>query len=128
VNYTGFRPQAADDGEPSLSLDRLLVRNPHASFFAVMSGNAMARAGIRSGDLLVIEAAEDYRDGCIVLAFVDHQALVRRLERTATGFVLSPANPRLPSLLVGDDVLIRGQIVAAITLLARPRVKLTVVG
>jgi len=127
LQYSGFRPQAADDGEPSLSLDRLLIRNPHASFFALMRGNAMARAGIRHNDVLVIEAAEEYRDGCIVLAFIDHQALVRRLERTPTGFNLAPANPRYPTLSVGEDITIRGQVVAAVTLLARPRAKLAVV-
>lgn len=87
----------------------------------------MWRAGIRSGDLLVIEAAEDYRNGCIVLAFIDRQALVRRFERSATGALLVPANPRLPSLVIDEDCQIRGQVVAAITLLARPRVPLPLV-
>jgi SOS-response transcriptional repressor LexA len=122
LDYTGFRPQAADDIEPELSLDRLLC-SP-LTFFAVMRGHAMTMAGVRHNDLLVIEPDEVYRDGSIVLAFVHREAIVRRLERTATGFVLNPANPRIPSLVVGDDVLIRGRLVAAITLLARPRVKL----
>jgi SOS-response transcriptional repressor LexA len=122
LDYTGFRPQAADEVEPELSLDRLLC-SP-LTFFAVMCGHAMTMAGVRHNDLLVIEPDEVYRDGSIVPAFVQRKALVRRLERTATGFVLNPTNPRLPSLVVDADVLIRGRIVAAITLLTRPRVKL----
>jgi len=128
MEYTGFRPQAADEEEPSPSLDRLLIRNPNLSFFAVMHGNAMARAGIRHGDVLVIEPAEDYRNGAIVLALVNRQAVVRRLERSATGAHLCPAHPNFKTIEVDADCVIRGQVVAAVTLLARPRVKLPVVG
>ena len=125
MDYTGFRPQASDDGEPPLSLDRLLVR-PYV-FFAVMHGHAMARAGIRAKDLLVIEPQEQYRDKQIVLALVDQQALVRRLERAGVGFQLVAAHPRIEPIEVGEDCVIRGRVIATITLLAVPRVPLPVV-
>lgn len=125
MQYTGFEPQSVNDKEPALSLDRLLC-SPTA-YFARMQGNAMARAGIRHGDLLVVEPAEHYRDQQIVLAFIHEQAYVRRLERTPTGYLLSAANPHYSTLDVGEDCLIRGQVVASITLLAARRIPLLVV-
>lgn len=125
LNYTGFEPQAVNESEPALSLDRWLC-SP-LSFFARMQGNAMARAGIRAGDVLVIEPAEHYRDQQIVLAFLNRQAYVRRLERTPTGYLLTAANPNFSVLEVGEDCLIRGQVVASITLLAARRLPLPVV-
>jgi DNA polymerase V len=44
-------------------------------------GDAMTGANIFAKDLLVIERLSDYRDGCIILAFVDGQRLVRKLEK-----------------------------------------------
>lgn len=122
LEYTGFRPQAVDEIEPELSLDRLMCTP--LTFFAVMHGHAMTLAGVRHNDLLVIEPVDAYRNDWIVLAFINREALVRRLERTETGYLLHSTNPRIPPLAVGEDVLIRGRIVASITLLARPRVKL----
>lgn len=127
MQYTGFRPQAQDEGKVALSLDGLLIRNPSVSFFARMSGHAMARAGIRHGDVLVIEAAEHYPVGAIVLAFVNYEAIVRRLERAAAGYALVASDSKFATLVVNEDCVIRGQVVAAVTLLARPRVKLPVV-
>lgn len=128
MDYTGFRPQAADEIEPALNLNTLLLRSPQAAFFALMHGHAMTRAGIRHGDLLVIEAAETYRSGQIVLAFVNHEALVRRLDRTATGFALVSSQPNFPIIQLEAESVIRGRVIAAITLLAGPRVKLPLAG
>lgn len=121
--YTGFRPQAQDEASPALSLDGLLIRNPSVSFFARMRGNAMTRAGIRHGDILVIEAAESYGEGAILCAFINYEAVIRRLERGQ----LVASDPRIKPILLDDESLIRGQVVAAVTLLARPRLSLPVV-
>lgn len=48
---------------------------------APIMGDAMTGANIFAKDLLVIERLSDYRDGCIILAFVDGQRLVRKLEK-----------------------------------------------
>lgn len=117
IEYTGFEPQAANEASPALSLDGLLIRNKSACFFAMMRGHAMARAGVRNGDLLVIEPAEAYRDGAIVLAFIDYEALVRRLD----GGMLVAANPNFKSQALDDPSVIRGQVVASIKVLAKPR-------
>lgn len=102
---------------------RLLVHRPAAAIFARMAGEAMCGACIHQGDLLVIEAADRYAHGQIVLAFVDGSAFVRRLVREPERVALQPANPEFPDIELTDPErwLIRGRVVAAITLLAAPR-------
>jgi DNA polymerase V len=125
MRVTGFHAQGEDEREPPLDLTRLLIRHPAIAFLAWMSGDAMAGAGIRDGDLLVIEAAEDYRSGQIVLAFVDGAAIVRRLEQGGGQVALLPAHPDFPVLDLGkvENWLIRGRVLAAITPFALPRVE-----
>lgn len=127
MNYTGFRPQGSDERAPALDLNRLLIRTPPATFFAIMQSDAMSRAGIRPGDLLIIEAAEHYHSGDIVLAFVEGQGIVRRLRRTATAYLLETSQRQTVTRPLGPDDLIRGRVTAAITLLALPRVKFPLV-
>lgn len=88
----------------------------------------MQRAGIRHGDLLVIEPAVEYRHGAIVLAYINYAAVVRRLERTPTGYALVASDPvKFPTQEVHEDCDIRGQVLAAVTVLTKPRLPYTVV-
>lgn len=125
--YTGFSPQAQDEGVPALSLDQLIIRNPSQTIFARMRGNAMHRSGIRHGDVLVIEAAEHYKAGIIVCVFANHEAIVRRMDRAANGFELVASHPDIPKLPFEESFIIRGQVIATVRLLARPRKELPVV-
>lgn len=124
--YTGFRPQSADENIPTLSLDQLLISR--VTFFAQMRGYAMARAGIRPGDLLVIEPQDSYRDQQIVLAMVDRQAVVRKLERRSDGgFDLVAADPKYEARVISEDCIIRGRVVAFVRMLDRKNSPLPVV-
>ena len=78
-----------------------------------------------------IEAAERYASGHIVLVFVDGVEIVRRLERQPDRFALHPAQPDFPTLELSDtdeNWLIRGRVLAAITLLAPPWAPLSLAG
>jgi DNA polymerase V len=123
MKFTGFHPQGEEEREPPLDLARLLLRQPSAALYAVMVGAAMREANIHDGDLLVIEAAPSYANGQIVLAFVDGTALVRRLVREPERVALQPAHPDFPAIELTDHEgwLIRGRVVASITLHAAPR-------
>ena len=49
-------PSPADDFiEDSISLDRELIRNKEATFYARVEGSSMEDANIHDGDLLVID-------------------------------------------------------------------------
>jgi len=52
----GFESPAAEYKELGLSLDKLLISNPDATFFGLAQGESMVEAGIFDGDLLLVDS------------------------------------------------------------------------
>ncbi len=67
----GFPSPAADYEEGKLDLNRHLIRNPAATFFVRVTGDSMVKAGIHSGDLLVVDRSIEPRDKNVVIAVVN---------------------------------------------------------
>jgi repressor LexA len=79
-------------------------------------GQSMVEAGIRDGDYLIVEPADDAADGRTVVAEVDGEVTVKKVYREAGGAVrLQPANPdMLPLIVRGESVRIRGVVVGVL--------------
>nr|CDM08065.1 DNA polymerase V subunit [Erwinia amylovora] len=65
----GFPSPAQDYVEEMLDLNDLCIRHPSATYFVRASGNSMTDAGIKDGDLLVVDKSEKtfswrHRDRC----------------------------------------------------------------
>lgn len=112
--YTGFPSPAEEYRRPSLNLHTLLAPRPRSTFFARFAGDAMVEQNIFDNDLLVIERLSDYSHGQIVLAFVDGQRLVRRLERRAGSLFLC-ANQRYPEIELDEEAQIFGRVTHTVT-------------
>lgn len=65
----GFPSPADDHLDPPLDLNRELVRNPGATFFARVAGDSMQDDGIADGDLLVVDKSLEAYDGCVARMF-----------------------------------------------------------
>lgn len=94
----GFPSPADDYIDRRLDLNEHLVRHPAATFFVRASGDSMRGAGIHDGDLLVVDRAEEARSGRVVIAAVNGELTVKRLDRRGERLVLAPANPDYPEL------------------------------
>lgn len=90
----GFPSPAEQYAGMPLDLNELLVRNPPATYFVRASGDSMTGAGIRSGDILVVDRSLDASDGSIVIANVDGEFTVKFFRTGPDGVRLEPANPR----------------------------------
>lgn len=99
----GFPSPADDYVEHSLDLNEHIVRNPPATYFVRAVGDSMEGAGIRSGDLLVVDRSIDPRPGLIVIASVQGEYTVKTLERSAGRLRLAPANPRYAAIDITSD-------------------------
>ena len=112
----GFPSPADDSVEDRLDLHRHLVRNETATFFLHASGNSMEGAGIRDGDLLVVDRSLEPRSGRTVIAAVGGELTVKRLARRGGRTLLVPANPSYPEFDVTDreDVCIWGVVTYAV--------------
>ena len=76
-------------------LNEQLVRNKPATFFMRVSGDAMTGAGIFSGDVVIVDRSGKAANGKVVIACLNGEMLIRRLEKTFNKLRLVPETPRL---------------------------------
>lgn len=84
----GFPSPADDFDESCLDLGDLLVSNPDATFFIRAQGRSMRKAGILSGDILVVDRSAEPKVGRIIIAVLDGEMTVKRLGRIGGRFAL----------------------------------------
>ena len=89
----GFPSPAEQYVERPLDLNELLVVRPAATYFVRAEGNSMEGAGIRSGDLLVVDRSLEASDGSVIIACVDGEFTVKTLRKSPGGVRLEAANP-----------------------------------
>lgn len=68
-----------DNLEAKLNLNDYVIKNPMATFFVKVSGDSMINAGIFSNDLLVVDKSLNPRNGSIVVANINGELTVKRL-------------------------------------------------
>ena len=88
----GFPSPAQDYVEATLDLNQLCISRPAATYFVRAAGDGMKDAGIRDGDLLVVDRSITARHGDTVIACVDGEFTVKQLQITPY-VALLPANP-----------------------------------
>ena len=99
----GFPSPADDHLEGPLDLNEHLVPHPAATFVVRVAGDSMSGAGIRDGDLLVVDRAREARSGAIVVAVVDGELTVKRLRVGRDGVRLEAENPAYRPILVRES-------------------------
>lgn len=87
----GFPSPATEYLGDTLDLNEYLIQNPTASFFAKVEGDSMIGAGIFEGDLLVIDKSINAKHKDIVIASVNDEFTVKRLD-TRNGIQLIAEN------------------------------------
>ena len=85
----GFPSPADDFKEIRISLDRELVKNGDAVFYAKVSGDSMINAGLSDGDLIVIDRSLDPENNKIAVCFIDGDFTVKRIIKKGADLYLS---------------------------------------
>ena len=98
----GFPSPADDFIDKRLDLNEHLIQHPAATFFVRAVGESMLGAGIHDGDLLIVDRAVEAQSGKIVIASVNGELTVKRLERKGQRLLLVPANPDYPPIDVTE--------------------------
>lgn len=75
-----------------LDLNRELIRNAAATFFARVSGCSMIDNGVDDGDLIVIDRSVEPSDGCMAVCYIDGSFTLKRFEHHGHYGLLIPAN------------------------------------
>lgn len=100
----GFPSPADDFKEDRISLDRELIHDPDATFFARVNGDSMQGAGMDDGDLLVIDRSIEAYDGSIAVCFVDGEFTVKRIKKEDDKIFLMPENPKYKPIEISGDI------------------------
>jgi len=82
-------------GEPFL-VDDYLIRQPSRTVMVPVKGDSMIDAGIRDGDLAVVERGRPAAKGDFVIAIVDNEFTLKELGMERGRFILKPHNPAYP--------------------------------
>lgn len=108
----GFPSPAADYTEDELDLNAYCIRRPNATYFVRAIGDSMSDIGLHSGDLMIVDKAEIPLHGDIVIAEIDGEFTVKRLQLKPR-IALLPMNSSYPTLYP-DDLQIFGVVTAFI--------------
>ena len=99
----GFPSPADDFKEIRISLDKELVRNKDATFYARVSGESMIGAGLDDGDLLVIDRSLSPENGRIAVCLVDGEFTVKRIKKEKNKLYLMPENKKYKPIELKEE-------------------------
>ena len=88
----GFPSPADDFKEIRISLDKELVKNKEATFYARVIGESMIDAGLDDGDLLIIDRSLNPENGKIAVCLLDGDFTVKRVIKEKNKLYLKAEN------------------------------------
>ncbi|MBB3923702.1 LexA family protein [Xanthomonas arboricola] len=97
----GFPSPAEDFQDDELDLNRVLIRNPPATYMYKAEGESMLHAGICDGDILIVDRSVAPLDGDIVIAtWEGNQPTCKVLKIEADHVELHSRNPYVPAIVL----------------------------
>lgn len=112
VIAAGFPSPAEEELSDTMSLDEYLISSPHATYMLKVDGDSMVDAGIRPGDLVLVQRNLTPRSGDIVVAQVDGEWTLKIFEKTSGGVRLKAANKKYLPIIPRQELVIAGVVVA----------------
>jgi SOS regulatory protein LexA len=110
----GLPNPVADAPADALTIDDYLIERPSQTVLVRVKGDSMIDAGILDGDLVVVEKTAAAKRGDIVIAIVDNQFTLKRLDLDRGRFVLKPENKAYPVIRPEDSLEIFGVMVGLV--------------
>lgn len=101
--HAGFPSPADDFIEKRLDVNKIVIKHPDATFFARVEGDSMKDEHIEDGDILVVDKAEEPVNGSLVVAFIDGEFTLKRLNMENGRILLVPANDNYQPIEVTPD-------------------------
>jgi DNA polymerase V len=99
----GFPSPAEDFKQQRISLDKELIKNKEATFFARVSGQSMIGAGLDDNDLLVIDRSLEPEHNKIAVCFLNGEFTVKRLKVKGDCIWLQPENPNYEPIKITEE-------------------------
>lgn len=110
----GWPSPAEEEMADTISLDDWLIRNKEASFMLKVSGDSMIDAGIRPGDMVILERGREPKHGDIVVAEIDKEWTIKFYEKNGKAISLRPANRAYRPIFPKEELRVAGVVTAVI--------------
>src|SRR3989344_4407575 len=104
VIEAGFPNAAEEEVLDTMNLDSYLIGNRSATYVLRVKGDSMRDAGIREGDLAIVERGVEPKVGDIVIAEVDGAWTMKYYRKRGGVAVLEAANTRYKIIIPKEDL------------------------
>lgn len=98
----GFGALSDERTNKGFDLNEELIRNKPATYFMRVTGNSMVNAGIFDGDIVIVDRSIKPQSGKIVIAVIDGEMLIRRLDISMNRMRLIPETPKLATIEISE--------------------------
>jgi repressor LexA len=110
----GFPSPAEEELLDVLSFDEYLTPNKESSYILKVKGDSMIDAGIREGDMVIVERRATYKVGQIVIASVDGEYTMKYYRKNGDKVYLEPANERYKPIYPKESFRIEAVVTAVV--------------
>ena len=100
----GFPSPADDYMDMDLNLHDHLVHNPSATFCVRAIGESMKDAGIKSGDIMLVDKSLEPKNRSIVLAVINGEFTVKRVNVADDALYLMPENDSFTPIRITQEM------------------------
>ena len=101
-NEAAFSANGDDYAQPAIDLNEQLVKNKPSTFFMRVNSDAMIGSGIHKGDVVIVDRSLPSKNGKVIIAVLDGEMLIRRLEITGRTKRLIPSTKKLSAIEIND--------------------------
>ena len=110
----GWPSPAEEELVDVLSLDEYLIKHPEQSYLIKVTGDSMIDAGIREGDLVIVERGRQPKNQDIVIAQVDGEWTLKFYEKQGSAVRLVAANQKYAPITPKRELVVGGVVTAVI--------------
>lgn len=110
----GWPSPAEEELADTMDLDEFLIRNKEATYMLTVSGDSMIDAGIKPGDLVLVERGKDPKDGDIIIAEIDSGWTMKFFKKKGNQVYLEPANKKYKTIYPKEELKIAAVVTAVI--------------
>ena len=100
----GSPTEVSDQIEKRTDLNELLIKKPKNTFLVKVNGLSMIDAGIQNGDVLVVDSSKEAENGKIVIASINGEITVKRLQIQKTKMFLKAENENFEPINISKEM------------------------
>jgi repressor LexA len=109
----GLPTLAVEEIEGYLDMDSLVFSDDD-TFALKVRGDSMVEAGIMPDDLVLVRRQNVAQTGETIVAMIEDEATVKRLNKRNGNYFLDPANPEYQPIPVNEHVSIIGKVISVV--------------